>query len=201
VLWWAAQAVVEAVKKQHQELSEDPHDFVATHLVRASLAGSGKYFASLHRHRQTRAPSSPAREQTWGVPIDDCHFGGVLFAIRPLSHSVAMMLLTLFDVVVILLTWVEYGKQRSRRQTEIAQDNGILEAAPVQESGGGSEARTRCLALSRTASPIPGLSTQDMGYGAAHFAVASDRLANCGFGLQHKYVGVHKGTGNCRRGL
>jgi hypothetical protein len=107
-------------QKQHQELSEDPHDFVATHLVRASqyLAGSGRYFASLHWHRQTRARSSPAREQTWGVPIDDCHFGGVLFAIRPLSHSVAMMLLTLFDVVVILLTWLEYGKQRSRRQTE-----------------------------------------------------------------------------------
>src|SRR5258707_15551921 len=35
-----------------------------------------------------------------------------------LSHSVLMILLTLFDVVVIFLTWLEYGQQRSRRQTE-----------------------------------------------------------------------------------
>jgi hypothetical protein len=37
-------------QEQHQEISEDPHDFVATHLVRASqyLAGSGKSFASLY---------------------------------------------------------------------------------------------------------------------------------------------------------
>jgi uncharacterized membrane protein len=30
-----------------------------------------------------------------------------------LSHSVLMILLTLFDVVVIFLTWLEYGQQRS----------------------------------------------------------------------------------------
>src|SRR5258707_4894886 len=35
-----------------------------------------------------------------------------------LSHSVLMILLTLYDVVVIFLTWLEYGQQRSRRQTE-----------------------------------------------------------------------------------
>ena len=35
-----------------------------------------------------------------------------------LSHSVLMILLTLFNVVVIFLTWLEYGQQRSRRQTE-----------------------------------------------------------------------------------
>jgi len=35
-----------------------------------------------------------------------------------LSHSVLMILLTLFDVVVILLAWLEYEKQSSRRQTD-----------------------------------------------------------------------------------
>ncbi len=41
-----------------------------------------------------------------------------------LSHSVLMILLTLFDVVVIFLTWLEYGQQRSRRQTESPRTSG-----------------------------------------------------------------------------
>jgi uncharacterized membrane protein len=33
-----------------------------------------------------------------------------------LTHSLVMILLTLFDLVVIVLTWLEYGKQRALRQ-------------------------------------------------------------------------------------
>jgi uncharacterized membrane protein len=113
----------------HQELSEDPQDFVATHLVRASqyFAGSGKYFASLYllSHGAVKLVLVIAvlRNTLWAYPLmivtltvfvcyQICRFA--------LSHSVLMILLTLFDVVVILLTWLEYGKQRSRRQTESA---------------------------------------------------------------------------------
>jgi uncharacterized membrane protein len=111
----------------HQELSEDPQDFVATHLVRASqyFAGSGKYFASLYllSHGAIKLVLVVAllRNKLWAYP-----FMIVTLAVFvcyqmyrfALSHSVAMILLTLFDVVVILLTWLEYGKQRSRHQTE-----------------------------------------------------------------------------------
>src|SRR5216684_6720375 len=111
----------------HQELSEDPQDFVATHLVRASqhFAGSGKYFASLYllSHGAVKFVLVIAllRNKLWAFPlmivtlavfvcyqIDRC---------AP-SHSVLMILLTLFDVAVIFLTWLEYGKQRMRRQIE-----------------------------------------------------------------------------------
>lgn len=34
------------------------------------------------------------------------------------SHSVSMILLTVFDVVVISLTWIEYQQQRSRRSAQ-----------------------------------------------------------------------------------
>lgn len=111
----------------HQELSEDPQDFVATHLVRASqyFAGSGKYFASLYllSHGAVKLVLVVAllRNKLWAYPLMIATLAAFVcyqsyrFA---LSHSVAMILLTLFDVVVILLTWFEYGKQRSQGQTK-----------------------------------------------------------------------------------
>jgi uncharacterized membrane protein len=111
----------------HQELSEDPHDFVATHLARASqyFVGSGKYFASLYllSHGAVKLVLVIAllRNKLWAYPWMIVMLAAfVCYQIYrfALSHSVAMILLTLFDVIVILLTWLEYGKQRSRGQTE-----------------------------------------------------------------------------------
>src|SRR6266852_1325858 len=111
----------------HQELSEDPQDFVATHLVRASqhFAGSGKYFASLYllSHGAVKLVLVIAllRNKLWAYPLMIVTLAVFVcyqtyrFA---LSHSVLMILLTLFDVVVIFLTWLEYRKQRMRRQIE-----------------------------------------------------------------------------------
>jgi|SRR3981189_3215799 hypothetical protein len=93
----------------------------------SALCGQRKvlrlFVSSLARRRQIRASHSLAKDQTLGISIDDCHFSGVcllsdlIYRFAP-SHSVLMILLTLFDVVVIFLTWLEYGKQRMRRQTE-----------------------------------------------------------------------------------
>lgn len=111
----------------HQELSEDPQDFVATHLVRASqyFAGSGKYFASLYllSHGAIKLVLVVAllRNKLWAYPlmiVTLAVFVSYQTYRFALSHSVAMILLTLFDVVVILLTWLEYVKQRSRRQSK-----------------------------------------------------------------------------------
>ena len=111
----------------HQELSEDPQDFVATHLVRASqyFAGSGKYFASLYllSHGAVKLVLVIAllRNKLWAYPLMIVMLAAFVcyqlyrFA---LSHSVLMILLTLFDIVVIFLTSLEYGKQRSKRQPE-----------------------------------------------------------------------------------
>jgi uncharacterized membrane protein len=109
----------------HQELSEDPQDFVATYLVRASqyFAGSGKYFASLYllSHGAVMLVVALLRNKLWAYPLMIVTLAVfVCYQVYrfALSHSVLMILLTLFDVVVIFLTWLEYGKQRSRRQTE-----------------------------------------------------------------------------------
>src|SRR5258707_6754716 len=78
------------------------------------------FVSSFARRCQTRARCSLAKKQTLGISLDDCHFSGVclLSDLWVRSHSVLMILLTLFDVVVIFLNWLEYGQQRSRRQTE-----------------------------------------------------------------------------------
>lgn len=111
----------------HQELSEDPQDFIATHLVRASqyFAGSGKYFASLYllSHGVVKLVLVIALfwKKLWAYPLMIIMLVAFIFYQLyrfALTYSVAMILLTLFDVVVILLTWLEYGKQRSRRRTE-----------------------------------------------------------------------------------
>ncbi len=101
----------------HQELSEDPQDFVATYLVRASqyFAGSGKYFASLYllSHGAVKLVLVIAllRNKLWAYPLMIVTLAlFVCYQIYrfALSHSVLMILLTLFDVVVIFLTWLEY---------------------------------------------------------------------------------------------
>ena len=111
----------------HQELSEDPQDFVATHLLRASqyFVGSGKYFASFYllSHGTVKLVLVIAllRNKLWAYPLMIVTLAAfVCYQIYrfALSPSALMILLTLFDVVVIFLTWLEYGKQRSPRQTE-----------------------------------------------------------------------------------
>jgi len=111
----------------HQELSEDPRDFIATHLFRAyqSFASDGKHFASLYllSHGAVKLVLVVAlfRNKLWAYPsmiIMLAAFVCYQLYRFALTHSLVMILLTLFDLVVILLTWLEYGKQRSRPQTE-----------------------------------------------------------------------------------
>src|SRR5579864_9407243 len=57
---------------QH-ELSEDPHDFLASHLLHAagSLTGSSLKFGAAAWRSQDRARDSAAQEQGLGLPVDD----------------------------------------------------------------------------------------------------------------------------------
>src|SRR5207245_7135027 len=111
----------------HQELSEDPRDFIATHLLRASqsFASGGKYFASLYllAHGAVKLVLVAAlfRNKLWAYPLMITMLATFvcyqLYRFN-LTHSLMMILLTVFDLIVILLTWLEYGKQRSLRQSE-----------------------------------------------------------------------------------
>jgi len=111
----------------HQELSEDPRDFIATHLVRAyhSFVSGGKHFASVYllSHGVVKLVLVIALfwNKLWAYPLMIIMLAAFIcyqlyrFA---LTHSLVMILLTLFDLVVIVLTWLEYGKQRALRQFE-----------------------------------------------------------------------------------
>ena len=106
----------------HPELSEDPGDFVATHLLRASqqFAAGGKHFASLYllSHGLVKIVLVVAlfRNKLWAYPTMIVTlsafilYQGYRFV---LTHSIVMIFLTLFDIAVIVLTWLEYRKQRS----------------------------------------------------------------------------------------
>jgi uncharacterized membrane protein len=111
----------------HHELSEDPRDFIAAHLVRAyhSFVSGGKHFASVYllSHGVVKLVLVIALfwNKLWAYPLMIIMLAAFIcyqlyrFA---LTHSLVMILLTLFDLVVIVLTWLEYGKQRARRQSE-----------------------------------------------------------------------------------
>ncbi len=104
------------------ELSEDPGDFIATHLLRAfqQFAAGGKHFASLYllSHGLVKIVLIVAlfRNKMWAYPTMIVTLSAFVFyqSYRfVLTHSLFMIFLTLFDIVVIAMTWLEYGKQKS----------------------------------------------------------------------------------------
>jgi|HubBroStandDraft_4_1064222.scaffolds.fasta_scaffold351000_1 uncharacterized membrane protein len=104
------------------ELSEDPGDFIATHVLRAfqQFAAGGKHFASLYllSHGLVKIVLIVAlfRNKLWAYPTMIVTLSAFVFyqSYRfVLTHSLFMIFLTLFDIVVIAMTWLEYGKQKS----------------------------------------------------------------------------------------
>jgi uncharacterized membrane protein len=105
---------------QH-ELSEDPHDFVANLLVRIGhhITAHTELFASIYlfTHGAVKLALVAALfyEKLWAYPAAIAVF--VLFGVYQmyryaLQHSPAMILLTVLDVFVIALTWLEYRRLR-----------------------------------------------------------------------------------------
>lgn len=110
-----------------QELSEDPRDFIATHLLRAShqFASGGRLFASMYllSHGAVKVVLVIAllMNKLWAYPLMITVLATfIVYQVYRFSysHSVSMILLTVFDVVVISLTWIEYQQQRSRRSAQ-----------------------------------------------------------------------------------
>ncbi len=109
---------------QH-ELSEDPHDFIATHLLHAArhLSMSTERFASIylasHGILKIALVWALLRSKLWAYPIAIAVFVG--FAAYQvyryaLSHSAAMLALTVLDAFVIVFTSLEYRALRAERR-------------------------------------------------------------------------------------
>jgi uncharacterized membrane protein len=110
---------------QH-ELSEDPHDFLATHLLHAagSLSGSslefGAVYLLLHGVVKVVLVAALLRDKIWAYPWMIAFL--IVFIVYQIyrmtfAFSIGLLALTVFDLVVTWLTYREYGKQRGIQTT------------------------------------------------------------------------------------
>jgi uncharacterized membrane protein len=109
---------------QH-ELSEDPHDFLGTHLLHAAgnLTGSSVRFgaAYLISHGAVKIVLVAAllRNKLWAYPwMIAFLIAFIVYQIYRMTFafSIGLLALTVFDLLVAWLTYREYGKQRARLQ-------------------------------------------------------------------------------------
>lgn len=108
----------------HEELSEDPHDFVATHLLHTAngLSGHAMLFgaAYLFVHGLVKVVLVVAllMDRLWAYPwliaVLLLFIAYQLYRIV-LDPTAGLVALTAFDAVVVALTWREYGERRRRR--------------------------------------------------------------------------------------
>lgn len=103
------------------ELSEDRHDFIANYLLQQThnLSKSATIFGALylltHGVIKLVLVVSVLRERLWAYPwmlgflVAFIVYQAYRWALQP---SVWLVLLTVFDVFVAVLTWIEYRKHR-----------------------------------------------------------------------------------------
>ncbi len=108
---------------QH-ELSEDPHDFLATNLLHAAdrLTGPSLEFGALyllsHGLIKIVLVAALLRDKIWAYPWMIAFL--IVFIVYQVyrmtfAFSIGLLGLTVFDIVVVWLTFREYGKQRASR--------------------------------------------------------------------------------------
>jgi uncharacterized membrane protein len=104
---------------QH-ELSEDPHDFLATHLLRTAhgLTGSAILFGAVyllaHGLVKVILVTALLKNQRWAYPWTIAFLGVfIAYQVYRLSFQPSLGLtgLTIFDTVIAWLTYREYRKQ------------------------------------------------------------------------------------------
>jgi uncharacterized membrane protein len=107
------------------ELSEDPHDYIAVHLLRFThgLTGSAVTFAAVyllvHGVVKVVLVAALLRNKLWAYPwliaVLLAFIGYQLYriAIKPTGGLIA---LTVFDALITWLTWREWRKQLALRQ-------------------------------------------------------------------------------------
>lgn len=115
------------------ELSEDPHDFVAVHLLHAThgltVATVGFASAYLLAHGAVKVVLVAALLQNrlwaypWMLAFLLVFIGYQLYRIA-LDPTAALVALTVFDALIVWLTYREYRKQRARRSSSAARPSG-----------------------------------------------------------------------------
>jgi uncharacterized membrane protein len=107
------------------ELSEDPHDFVATHLLHTAsgLTGKALLFGAVYllAHGIVKIVLVIALllNKLWAYPwmiVVLVLFIGYQSYRIALAPTVGLIALTVFDLVIVILTWREYRRQRRASQ-------------------------------------------------------------------------------------
>jgi uncharacterized membrane protein len=117
------------------ELSEDPHDFIATHLLHTAsgLTGDAVLFGAIYLliHGLVKIVLVIALllNKLWAYPwmigVLGVFIGYQLYRIA-LHPTAGLIALTAFDLVIVALTWREYTRQRTARQADTAPTSGNL---------------------------------------------------------------------------
>ena len=112
-----------AARLTQHELSEDPHDFIANHLLGFThgLTGTAVTFAAvyllLHGITKTVLVAALLRNQIWAYPwmlgFLLIFIGYQLYRIA-LSPTFSLSALTIFDAFIVWLTWREWRKQSAK---------------------------------------------------------------------------------------
>lgn len=107
------------------ELAQDPHDFIANHLLHSAsqLSHSTTLFGAIyllsHGLAKVVLVIALLREQLWAYPWMIALLGVfIIYQLYRLTYrvTIGLTLLTLFDAFVVWLTAREYAIERRRRQ-------------------------------------------------------------------------------------
>jgi uncharacterized membrane protein len=137
VHWWA-------VRLTQEELSEDPHDFIANHLLHTAsgITGGAVLFGSLyllsHGVIKIFLVVSLLRNKLWAYPLTIVVLSGfVVYQLYRIALHVSftMVALTVFDLVIIALTIREYKQQRQARRNP-PEAAGAGDGSPTATAGG-----------------------------------------------------------------
>jgi uncharacterized membrane protein len=122
LLWFFRPAELNEIVRfllQH-DLSRDPHDWIGVHLLRgaATLANASPAFASLFllSHGVTKVVLVLGlwMNKLWAYPLTIAVFAAFcVYQVYRYTHtySVWMLVLTIFDLALIYLTWEQYKQQ------------------------------------------------------------------------------------------
>ncbi len=126
ILWFVKPSALNKIALRFLEidLPFDRHEFIITHLYRATehLANGSKHFASVYllTHGLIKAILVTALwfDALWAYPLTIFVFG--IFCVYQVhrflyTHSLALILITVFDLLIIYLTCREYRDQKLSR--------------------------------------------------------------------------------------
>lgn len=131
-----------AVVLTQGELSEDPHDFVARYVLHTAngLTGSAVLFGAvyllLHGAVKVVLVVALLLNKLWAYP---CMIAVLLIFIGYQLYRIALhpgaglVALTVFDALIVLLTWREYRRQRRVPNDHSSDTAGVTSSAQVAE--------------------------------------------------------------------